>query len=93
MKKRKINKPIPIDDLAVLASGAKSDFWKVLEKTIRTGVHNNKEMIVVLGNDDPVKLAINKSRLNGVIAGLLIVIKKVETAASEMEKLAEKETE
>jgi len=93
MKKRQINKPTPIDDLAILASGAQTEFWKTLEKTIRVGVHNHKELIVSLGNDEPLKLAINKSRLNGIIAGLLIVIKKVETASAEMEKLAEKEKE
>jgi len=93
MKKRKITKNIPLDDLAVLAKLALTPEWKVLEKIIRTGVHNHKELIVSLSNDNPVKLAIDKSRLNGIIAGLLIVIKKVETAAAQMEKLAEKEVE
>lgn len=91
MKKRKTNKPIVIDDLAVLAKLATMPEWKTLEKIIRTGVHNHKEVIISLSNDEPVKLAINKSRLNGMIAGMLLVIKKVETAASEMEKLAGKE--
>ena len=91
--KRKTNKPVPLDDLAVLAKLALTPEWTTLVKVIRTGVHNHKELIVSLSNDDPVKLAINKSRLNGIIAGLLIVVKKVETAAAEMEKLAEKEVE
>lgn len=93
MKKRVVNKPTPIDDLAVLDKLSKTPEWKVLENIIRTGVHNHKELIVGLGNDNPVKLAIEKSRLNGIIAGLLIVIKKVETAAVKMEELAEKEKE
>jgi hypothetical protein len=88
--KRKTNKPVPLDDLAVLAKLSLMPEWKVLERVIRTGVHNHKELIVTLNNDQPVRLAIDKSRLNGVIAGLLIVIKKVETAVAEMDKLAEK---
>jgi len=93
MKKYRTNKPVPLDDLAVLASLAQTPEWRVLEKTIRTGVHNHKELIVSLSNDNPTKLAIDKSRLNGIIAGLLIIIKKVETAAAEMEKLALREEE
>lgn len=93
MKKRKVNKSIPLDDLAILAKLHTMTEWKTLEKVIRTGVHNHKELIVSLSNDEPLKLAINKSRLNGIIAGMLLVIKKVETAALEMDKLAEKEKE
>lgn len=89
--KRKVNKPVPLNDLAVLAKLANMTEWAVLERVIRAGVHNHKELIVTLSNDEPIKLAVNKSRLNGIIAGLLIVIKKVETAAAEMEKLAEKD--
>ena len=88
MKKKKSTQVLPLDDLAVLSKLATLSEWKVLEKVIRTGVHNAKEAIVVLSNDNPTKLAIEKSRLNGIIAGQLLVIKKVETAATKMEQLA-----
>ena len=67
--------------------------WKTLEKIIRVGIHNHKELIVTLSNDNPVKLAVDKSRLNGIISGLALVIKKVETASAQMEKLAQMEKE
>lgn len=93
MKKRKGKKTLPIDDLAILAKLAQMPEWSVLEKTIRNGVRHQKDVIVLLSNDNPTKLAIDKSRLNGVIAGLLLVVKHVETAAAEMEKLAAKTEE
>ena len=92
MKKRRVSHT-PIDDLAVLAKLSQTPEWKTLEKIIRINVRHQEHVIVLMSNDNPTKLAIDKSRVNGLIAGMLLVVKKVETATNEMNKLAEKEVE
>jgi len=91
MKKRKVNAPILIDDLAALAKMAKTPEWKVFSRMAQNRIQYEKDRIVGLPEYDTVKLAINKAYDRGIIAGLLLMIKNVDTAAYEMEKLAEKE--
>jgi hypothetical protein len=93
MKKRKINQPILIDDLAALAKMAKTPEWKVFSRMAQNRIQYQKDHIIGLPEYDCVKLAVNKAYDRGIIAGLLLVMKNVDTAAYEMEKLAEKEAE
>lgn len=91
MKKSKLKEPTQIDDLAVLAKLATLPEWKVFERMARNRIQYEKDKIIRLQEYNPTKLAIDKSRCMGTISGLLLMIKNVETAALEMEKLAEKE--
>ena len=93
MKKSLLKEPTKLDDLAVLAKLATLPEWKVFEKMARNRIQYEKDLIIRLPEYNPVKLSIDKSHHMGKIAGLLSIIKNVETAAIEMEKLAEKEVE
>lgn len=93
MKKRKINKPLVIDDLAALAKMATTPEWKVFSRMAQNRIQYQKDHIVSLPEYDCVKLAVNKAYDRGIIAGLLLILKNVDTAADEMNKLAEKEAE
>jgi len=93
MKKRKINQPILIDDLAALSKMAKTPEWRVFSRMAQNRIQYQKDHIIGLPEYDMAKLAINKAYDRGVIAGLLLMLKNVDTAAVEMEKLAQKEIE
>ena len=93
MKKRKTTAPILIDDLAVLAKLSKTPEWKVFARMAQNRIEYQKNHIIGLAEYDTVKLAINKAYDRGVIAGLVLMLKNVDGAAIEMEKLAQKETE
>ena len=93
MKKRKINAPIQIDDLAALAKMAKTPEWKTFTRMAQNRIQYQKDHIIGLPEYDMAKLAINKAYDRGVIAGLILMLKNVDGAAYEMEKLAQKETE
>jgi len=96
MKKRikDINKePTKIDDLAALAKMQRTPEWKVFMRLAYNRIQYQKDHIIGLPELQPVKLAIDKAYDRGLIAGLLVAIKNVETAAVQMEKLAEKESE
>lgn len=93
MKKRKIRNPINIDDLAVLAKLSKLPEWKVFSRMVQNRVQYQKDHIIGLPELNPVKLAIDKAYDRGIIAGILLMVKNVETASIEMEKLAEKAKE
>ena len=93
MKKRIVNAPTHIDDLAALATMAQTKEWKVFTRMAHNRVQYQKDHIIALPELNPIKLAVNKAYDRGMIAGLLLVIKNVETAAFEMEKLAQKEEE
>lgn len=93
MKKSKLKEPTQVDDLAVLAKLATLPEWKVFERMARNRIQYEKDLIIRLPEYNPVKLAIDKSNHMGKIAGLILMIKNVETASIEMEKLAQKEAE
>jgi hypothetical protein len=93
MRKSKLKAPTQIDDLAVLAKLSLMPEWKVFERMVRNRVQYEKDLIIRLPEYNPTKLAIDKSHHMGKISGLLAMIKNVETASLEMEKLAEKEKE
>lgn len=93
MKKRKVNAPIQIDDLAALAKMAKTPEWKVFSRMAQNRIEYQKNHIIGLPEYEMAKLAINKAYDRGVIAGLILMLKNVDTAAIEMDKLAEKEIE
>jgi len=92
MKKRRTNVPILIDDLAALAKMAKTPEFKVLKRISDNRIFYQKDHIIALPEKNPY-LGIDKAYDRGVIAGIRIIIKSIETAEVEMEKLAEKETE
>jgi hypothetical protein len=89
MRKSKIKKPVQIDDLAALAKMANTPEWKVFQKMAHNRIQYQKDKIVSLPELEPVKLAVNKAYERGIIAGLILVMKNVNEAAQEMEKLAE----
>jgi len=89
MKKRKITKPVQIDDLAALAKMAKTPEWKVFSRMANNRIQYQKDHIVSLPEYDTIKLAINKAYDRGIIAGLVLMMKNVDTASYEMDKLAE----
>jgi hypothetical protein len=91
MKKSKLKEPTQIEDLAALAKLALTPEWRVFERMARNRIQYEKDLIIRLPEYNPVKLSIDKAHHMGKISGLLLVIKNVETAALEMEKLAEKE--
>lgn len=91
MKKSKIKKPVVLEDLADLAKLATYPEWKTFKKMAFNRVQYQKDHIVTLPEYDTIKLAVNKAYDRGIIAGLILVMKNVDTAAEEMEKLAEKE--
>jgi len=93
MKKSKLKEPTKLDDLAVLAKLATLPEWKVFERMARNRIQYEKDIIIRLNEYNPTKMAIDKSHHMGKISALLFVIKNVETASLEMEKLAEKEKE
>jgi hypothetical protein len=92
MKKRKVTAPILIDDLAALAKIASTPEFKVLKRISDNRIFYQKDHIIALPEKNPY-LGIDKAYDRGVIAGIRIVIKSIETASIEMEKLAEKEVE
>jgi hypothetical protein len=94
MKKRiksVLKEPTKLNDLADLATIQKTPQWKTFMRMGYNRVQYQKDHIVALPELNPVKLAVDKAYDRGVIAGILICIKNVETAAAQMEKLAEKE--
>lgn len=92
MKKLKSKEPILLNDLADLAKLAKTKEWKTLVKMGQNRIAYQKDHIVGLPEKNPY-LAIEKAYDRGIIAGVLLLIKNVEGAAAQMEKLAEKESE
>lgn len=90
MKKRK-KQTIVLEDLAQLAKLSKYPEWKTFCRMVSNRVVYQKDHIVGLPEYDAIKLAINKAYDRGVIAGILLMVKNVNTAAEEMEKLAKKE--
>ena len=86
--KSKIKTPSNIDDLAQLAKLGETKEWKTFVRMAQNRIQYQKDHIISLPELNPVKLAIDKAYDRGLIAGLLIGIKNVETAATEMEKLA-----
>jgi hypothetical protein len=90
MKKRKVTQPIQIDDLAALDKIFKTPEFKVLKRMSENRISYQKDHIVALPEKNPY-LGVDKAYDRGIIAGIKIVIKNIETAANEMEKLAEKE--
>lgn len=92
MKKSKLKAPILIDDLADLAKLATLKEWKTVEKMAYNRIQYQKDHIVALPEKNQY-LAIEKAYDRGVIAGVLLMIKNINNAATEMEKLAEKEKE
>jgi len=90
MKKSKLKEPTQIDDLAALAKLAQISEWKTFVRMAMNRVQYQKDHIVALPEKNPY-LAIEKAYDRGVIAGIIKMIKNVETAAIEMDKLAEKE--
>jgi len=91
--KRKVNPPTHIDDLAALSVMAQTKEWKVFARMVHNRIQYQKDHIIGLPELNPIKLSVNKAYDRGMIAGLLLVIKNVETAAFEMEKLAQAEAE
>lgn len=89
-KKSKLKTPTNIDDLATLAKLQQSKEWPTFLRMAQNRIQYQKDHIVALPEKNPY-LAVDKSYDRGIIAGILICIKAVETAAQEMEKLAEKE--
>ena len=90
-RKNKSKRPLLVEDLAALAAISKYPEWKTLARVIKNRIQYQKDHIITLPELVPVKLAIDKAYDRGLIAGLLIVLKNVETASVEMEKLAQKE--
>jgi hypothetical protein len=90
--KRKTKPITHIDDLAALAKLAQTEEWKIYSRMVSNRIAYQKDHIVALPEKNPY-LGIDKAYDRGIIAGLLIGVKAVETAASEMEKLAQKEAE
>lgn len=91
MKKNKLKEPRNIDDLADLAKLSEYKEWKTFVRMAHNRIQYQKDHIVGLPELNPVKLAIDKAYDRGIIAGLLITVKNVETAKIELEKLAEKD--
>lgn len=90
-RKSKTKRPLEVEDLAALAALGKYPEWKVFTKMAKNRIAFQKEHIIRLPELVPVKLAVDKAYDRGIISGLLLVIKNVETAADQMEKLATKE--
>lgn len=90
MRKSKSKNSILIDDLADLAKLASYKEWKTAERMAYNRIQYQKDHIVALPEKNP-HLAIEKAYDRGVIAGVLLMIKNISNAATEMEKLAEKE--
>jgi GH25 family lysozyme M1 (1,4-beta-N-acetylmuramidase) len=89
-KKTKLKQPVRLEDLAALAKMSQTVEWKTFVRMCRNRVVWQKDHIVNLPEKNQY-LAVEKAYDRGVIAGILICIKQVETASAEMEKLAEKE--
>lgn len=87
----KLKEPRNIDDLADLAKLSDVKEWKTFVRMAHNRIQYQKDHIVALPELNPVKLAIDKAYDRGVIAGLLVGIKNVENAKSELEKLAQKD--
>jgi hypothetical protein len=90
MKKSKLKNPILIDDLADLAKLSTLKEWKTAERMAFNRIQYQKDHIVALPEKSPY-LAIEKAFDRGLIAGITMIIKNINNAAAEMEKLAEKE--
>ena len=93
MKKSLNKQPTKIDDLADLAKMQQTPEWKTFMRMAYNRIQYQKDHIIALPELNTVKLAIDKAYDRGIIAGILICTKNVETAAIEMEKLALKEIE
>lgn len=92
MSKSKTKNPTNIEDLAVLAKMQQSKEWPTFLRMGMNRIQYQKDHIVALPEKNQY-LAIDKAYDRGIIAGILLCIKAVETAAEEMEKLAQKEEE
>lgn len=92
MKKSLLKEPTKIDDLADLAKMQESKEWKTFMRMAYNRIQYQKDHIIALPEKNQY-LGIDKAYDRGLIAGILICIKNVESAATEMDKLAEKETE
>lgn len=93
MKKSNLKSPTRIDDLASLAKMATTPEWKVFCRMASNRIQYQKDHIIGLPELNPIKLSVNKAYDRGIIAGLLLVMKNVDTAAFEMDKLAKEEEE
>ena len=89
MKKTKLKTPRALEDLADLAKLGSAKEWKTFVRMVENRIQYQKDHIIALPELNPVKLSIDKAYDRGVIAGLLICIKNVDSAATELEKLAE----
>lgn len=88
MKKNKLKLPTKIEDLAQLDKMSKTPEWRTFVRMAQNRIQYQKDHIIGLPELNPVKLAVDKAYDRGMIAGLLLMIKNVETAAVEMEKIA-----
>lgn len=89
---KKLKTPTAVEDLAALAKMQQTPEWQVFMRMSRNRIEYQKDHIIGLPEKNPY-LAIDKAYDRGLIAGILIGLKTVETAATEMEKLAEKDAD
>lgn len=88
MKKSKLKEPRLLEDLADLAKMQTTKEWKTFMRMAHNRIDYQKDHIISLPEKTQY-LGIDKAYDRGVIAGILICIKNVETAAAQMDKLAE----
>jgi len=92
MKKSTLKSPHRLEDLVALAEMATTKEWAVFNRMAHNRIQYQKDHIVKLPEKNQY-LAIEKAYDRGIIAGIMICIKNVETASIEMEKLAQEEKE
>ena len=77
--------------LVALERLSKNKDWKLLCQLGENRVLYQKDKIVALSETNPVKLAVNKAYERGVMTGVILLIRDVNNASSELNKLDEKE--
>ena len=79
-----------LEELDTLAKMSRYPGWKILEKFMESRVLKDKNSIVTLPENDPVRLATQKAFYRGRISAINLIRKEVNQAPATLEKLEEK---
>ena len=82
---------IKMEDLEVLAKLCQSKTWEVLSRLLDNRREKDKNSILNFPEYDPVKLATNKAFYRGRISAIDLLMKEVNDAGKNLDKLSEKE--
>ena len=84
-------KPTTASKLVALEKLSKTPEWKILCEMGQNRVLYQKDKIVALSESNPVKLAVNKAYERGIMVGVILMMRDVNNASNELNKLEEKE--